>query len=185
MKRALKLGGRKERLTIISDYKMNTFQSPRRELQEGKKHRGLLIIDPDLEKAREHLAKAEHNLKVTFHLQKGGYTDWCSSSLFYVIYHCFLAMLAKYGYESRNQECTFAVIAALCEDGKIALDTEDLEQVSSMSVREAQEAPNTTISLREEYQYSTRVSLENNEYQRLLSLAKHILDKTKDALEEL
>ena len=50
-------------------------------------------------------------------------------------------------------------------------------------LQEAQEAPNTAISLREEYQYSTRVSLENNEYQKLLSLAKHILDKTKDALE--
>ena len=51
--------------------------------KEGTKHRGLVKIDLDLEKAKEHLIKAEHNLKVTLYLNRGGYTDWCSSSLFY------------------------------------------------------------------------------------------------------
>ena len=155
----------------------------RKELQEGKKHRGLIKMDADLEKAREHLAKAEHNLKATLYLQRGGYTDWCSSSLFYVIYHCFLAILAKFGYESRNQECTFAVISNLIENQKITLELSDLEKVSSMSITETQESPNSAISLREEYQYTTKVLLENKEYQELLQLAKSILDKTKETLE--
>ena len=82
---------------------------------------GLVKVDTDLEKAREHLAKAERNLKITLYLQRGGYSDWCSSSLFYMIYHCFLAILAKFGYETRNQECTFAIIASLIEDKKITI----------------------------------------------------------------
>lgn len=40
------------------------------------------------------------------------------------------------------------------------------------------------VSIREEYQYSTKVSLENNEYKQLLKLAKSILDKTKEIIEE-
>ena len=156
----------------------------KKELQEGKKHRGLVDVTPNTEIAREHLAKAEHNLKVTFYLQRGEFTDWCSSSLFYTIYHCFLAILAKFGYESRNQECTFAVIASLIEDGKITLELSDLKKVSSMSIIETQESPDSAISIREEYQYTTKVSLENKEYQELLQLAKRILDKTKEILTE-
>lgn len=53
-----------------------------------------------------------------------------------------------------------------------------------MSITETQEAPDTAISIREEYQYSTKVSLENTEYQELLQLAKRIIDKTKEILSE-
>ena len=155
----------------------------KKELQTGKQHRGLVKVDADLEKAREHLAKAEHNLKVTLYLQRGGYTDWCSSSLFYVIYHCFLAILAKFGYETRNQECTFALIASLIEEKKIAISQDDLEKITILNITETQEASETAVSIREDYQYSTKVSLENKEYQELLQLAKRILDKTKETLE--
>ena len=155
----------------------------KKELQTGKQHRGLVKVDADLEKARDHLAKAEYNLKVTLYLQRGGFTDWCSSSLFYVIYHCFLAILAKFGYETRNQECTFALIASLIEDKKITISQEDLEKVSILNITETQESPETVVSIREDYQYSTKVSLENKEYQELLQLAKRILDKTKETLQ--
>ena len=136
-----------------------------------------------LKKSKEHLAKAEHNLKVAFYLQRGGYTDWCSSGLFHVIYHCFLAILAKFGYETRNQECAFALVASIIEDKKIAINQEDLEKVSALNITETQESPETAVSIREDYQYSTKVSLENKEYQELLQLAKCILDKTKETLE--
>lgn len=155
----------------------------KRELQEGKKHRGLIKVEADIERAREHLAKAERNFKVTLYLRRGGYSDWCSSSLFYMIYHCFLSILAKYGYETRNQECTFALIASLIEDKKITISREDLEKVTTLNITETQESPETAVSIREDYQYSTKVSLENKEYQELLELAKRILDKTKETLE--
>ena len=159
------------------------IRKAQKELQEGKKHRGLVKVDADIEKAREHLAKAEHNLKVTLYLQIGGFTDWCSSSLFYIIYHCFLAIATKFGYETRNQECTFALIASFIEDGKITLSQEDLEKVSTLNIDESQKSSSTAITIREDYQYSTKVSLENKEYRELLQLAQRILDKTKEILE--
>jgi len=153
----------------------------KKELQEGKKHRGLIKIEPNMESSKNHLFKAERNLKVTLYLQKGGFTDWCSSSLFYTIYHCFLAILAKFGYETRNQECTFAVIADLINNQKIDLELNDLEKISSIG--NLQES-NSVLSIREEYQYGTKVSLENKEYEGLLYLTKKILDKTKEILVE-
>ena len=60
-----------------------------KELREGKKHRGLIIIIPNKAVAMDHIRKAEHNLEVTLYLHKGKYTDWCSSSLFYTMYSTF------------------------------------------------------------------------------------------------
>ena len=47
----------------------------KKELQEGKKHRGLIQTEKNKEKAREYIQKAEHNLKVTLYLHDGNYTD--------------------------------------------------------------------------------------------------------------
>ena len=78
---------------------------------------------------------------------------------------------------------TFALIASFIEDKKITISQEDLEKVSILNITETQESPETAVSIREDYQYSTKVSLENKEYQELLQLAKLILDKTKETLQ--
>lgn len=153
-----------------------------KELKEGHKHRGLVQIEPDNEKAREHIAKAQHNLQATLYLNSGGYSDWCSISLFYTIYHCFLAIIVKFWYESRNQECTFALIASLIADKKINISADDLNKMNSLNLAESSEGT-TAVNIREKYQYSTRTSLENKEYKTLLDLAKKILDETKEIIE--
>lgn len=125
----------------------------KRECEEGKKHRGLLKVYPNSQKALEYITKAEHNLEVTLYL--------------------------KGGYETRNQECTFAVIASLIEDKKISLKKEDLDSVSTLDAAGAQEASPTVVNIREEYQYGSKVSLGDNEYEQLLALSMKIMDKTK------
>ena len=154
----------------------------RKAQKEGTEHRGLVRIQPNLKEAQAHLRKAGHYLDATFYLKEGAFSDICASTLFYVMYQSLLAIGLKFGYESRNQECTFAVIASLIDDKRITLERNVLEKVSTLNLMEAREAPDTAISLREEYQYSTKVSLENKEYQELLQLAKSILDQTKEIL---
>ena len=73
-----------------------------KEIEEGKKHRGLVKIDPDVEEAKKHIAKAEHNFKAVLNFEKSGFSDWSVSAVFYTIYHCFLAVISKVGYETRN-----------------------------------------------------------------------------------
>lgn len=157
------------------------LEKAQKERKKGEQHRGLLQVPPDEQRAREHLAKAEHNLQVTLYLHDGGYTDWCSSSLFYTIYHCFLAVLVKYGYESRNQECTFACIASLIEEKKIHFESNDLKKISTLDHAGHED---TAINIREVYQYSPKLSLGNTEYNKLLQLAKKILYQTKEIMEQ-
>src|SRR3989338_5677391 len=118
-----------------------------RELKVSGKHRGLVKIEPNTEKAREHIEKAEHYLKATDYLKKGNFSDISTSTAFYSMYHCLLAIAAKFGYESRNQECTFALIGSLIEDGKIDFEKELLNKISSLDAEESKEQ--TTVEVRE------------------------------------
>ncbi len=152
-----------------------------KELQEGSSHRGLAIVDPDKKKALEHIKKAEHNLKGAIEFSKIGYSDWSASAFFYSMYQCFLAIASKFGYESGNQECTFALIESLIEDKKIGLDKNLLDKVASLEVPKES---STSIEIREEYQYGTKLSINENLYKELLELAQKILSQTKVIIEE-
>jgi uncharacterized protein (UPF0332 family) len=149
-----------------------------RELKESYKHRGLVKVKPDLEKANDFIIKAEHYLKATEYLKKGNFSDISASTVFYAMYHCLLAIAAKFGYESENQECTFAVINNLIEDGKIDFEKKLLDKISSLEVNETDEK--TIVEVREKYQYGTELNMEDEDlYFQLVELAKTILSKAK------
>ncbi|MBI5389620.1 HEPN domain-containing protein [Candidatus Woesearchaeota archaeon] len=112
----------------------------KREREEGKAHRGLVEIKSDIEEAKKHLAKASHNLKAVISFEKTGFTDWSVSAAFYTIYHCFLAILAKEGYESRNQECTIALMKHLKEEGRIKISDEIINALKSIDKNKAHES---------------------------------------------
>lgn len=152
-----------------------------KELTERGTHRGLTPIKSSKEKALEHLQKAEHYLHATDYLKIGGYSDITASTLFYCIYHCLLSIATKFGYESRNQECTFALMHTLIEDGKITLQKETLHKIASLEIDDT--TAKTSISIREQYQYGTSLSLSEDLYAELFGLAQTVLAETKVILE--
>ena len=77
-----------------------------KEGEKGERHKGLRKIEVSEEKIKGHLNKAIHNFKAMTSFQKTGFSDWSASAAFYCLYHCLLALIAKEGYESRNQICT-------------------------------------------------------------------------------
>lgn len=158
------------------------LEKAERELKESGKHRGIVKIKPDLEKARGHLNKADHYLKATDYLKKGNFSDISASTVFYSMYQCLLAIAVKFGYESRNQECTFALVHSLIEDGKVNLEKELLDRIASLDVEESKEK--TTVEVREQYQYGTSLSIKDDLYKELFELAKEIISKTKVITEE-
>ena len=152
-----------------------------KELEKSEKHRGLVRIEPDLKKAREHVNKAEHYLKATDYLRKGDFSDISASTVFYSMYHCLLAIALKFGYESRNQECTFALIHYLIEEREINLDINLLNKIASLNIKEGEK---TGVEIREQYQYGTSLSIKYNLYKELFELAKNIILKTKEIIEK-
>ena len=151
------------------------------ELKQGSKHRGLKAVNIDKDKILKHLSKAEHDFNAGINFQKSGFSDWSASAFFYCIYHCLLAISMKFGYESRNQECTFALIGSLIEDKKINFDKGLLDRIFSLEKQNIEES--TSMEMREEYQYGTKLSLEENLYEEMRRLSVEILSRTKEIVE--
>ena len=150
--------------------------------KEGTKHRGLKEISQNKIKAEEHIKKSEHNLRVMEYLIQGEFNDWAVSASFYVHYHCLLAILQKFGYESRNQECTFAAIEHLIEKNTISLSKEELHKIFKEEHEEKLQAPDI-IGLREFFQYGTLTDYEKEKIKDLLKQSKNFVEKTKIIIE--
>src|SRR3989338_3117662 len=142
------------------------------------KHRGLLKVEPNLDNAGKHIAKAEHNLKAISKFKEIGFSDWSIAAGFYSIYHCFLAIAAKFGYESRNQTCTIALMDWLKEEGKINIDERFVDMLRYEDIGEAQES--SVIDMREEYTYGAEISFENEtEIKELIETCREMIDIAK------
>ena len=76
------------------------------EEQKGKKHKGLLFLKPDDNKAKAYLEKAKTNLRLCDLFKENGYDYKIPEEWFYTLYYCALAILSKFGVESRSQKCT-------------------------------------------------------------------------------
>lgn len=152
------------------------------ELKISSKHRGLVKIEPNILKARAHLHKAEHYLRATEYLKLGNYSDISASTVFYSMYHSLLAIAAKFGYVSRNQDCTFALMYNLIDESKIKLEKELLEKISALNPD--QEHEKTSLDVREEYQYGTTLSIKDDLYKELFGLARTVISKAKVIIEQ-
>jgi uncharacterized protein (UPF0332 family) len=163
---------------------MSRLKNCIKEGQKGGRHKGLKSIPVFQERINGHIEKAKHNFKAMISFQKTGFSDWSASAAFYCLYHSLLAVLAKEGYESRNQNCTFAYIQDMIEKGKINLKTDELKEIYDSDVTENLENSDKILDIRENMQYSMKTFLEDEEYLSLKERTKQLFDKIRNELEE-
>ena len=123
--------------------------------------RRLIKTKPDMELAQKHLKKSEYNYSIVQTLERQKIYDWALNIGFYAVYHCFLAMLAKYGYESRNQSCTITVLLSLIEQKQLSLDKDLVLQFDTLDVEK--DAASTTMRAERElstYGVETSINIE-------------------------
>ena len=148
--------------------------------EKEAKHRGLKRIGKDLENSGKQITKAESDLETMQYLHDGDKTDWVASTAFYAMYHALLAVLYKLGYESRNQECTITAIEKFMYDKTISLEQEYIDMIRSL-----QEGIENAKSIREEMQYGSETSMEEERCKRAMDNAKGFVDRIKEVLEEI
>ena len=147
------------------------------EIEKGEIHRGLIETKPDEGLALNYLKKAEHNLDVFLYNKDGGFYDWTINIGFYVMYHCCLAIITKFGYESRNQECTLALIESLIEDKKISEDFKRyIKSIKSAAKGKEEEQ---IQKMREKYQYTPVVDIDIQKVEELLGICQDMIKDTK------
>ena len=149
----------------------------KKELEEKGFHRGLIKGEEDKGLAEKHVTKAEHNLDAAIYFDRGGYSDWSASAFFYCVYHCFLAILKRFGYESRNQECTIAVIEVLKEQGIIDIDEKFID---SLKITKIEESHWSIIKAREDLQYGVEIEFQKREeFNKSIEMCKEIINRAR------
>lgn len=150
----------------------------------GERHKGLRKIEVNEELINKHLLKAAHNLNAISDFKNIGYSDWSASAAFYALYQCLLALLIKFGRQSRNQACTFAFVEDLINKGKISLKLEELKEIFDKDVSENLAHSEKILDIRENMQYSFKTSMEEDEFNKLLNRTKSLFDKIRREIEK-
>ena len=137
----------------------------------------LIKTKPDLDLAQKHVKKSEYNYGVVQTLERLKIYDWAFNVGFYAIYHCFLAILAKYGYESRNQACTITVILTLINDKKLDLDKDLVTQFDTLDVEKSISSP-TVRESREISTYGVETSIDLQKLKKVKELILKVQRET-------
>lgn len=144
--------------------------------------RRLIKTKPDLDLAQKHLKKSEYNYGVVQTLESLKIYDWALNVGFYAIYHCFLAILAKYGYESRNQACTISALLSLINEEKLGLDKDLVSQFDTLDVEKNITNP-TVRESRELSTYGVETSIDLQQLKRVKELVIKVQIETIRILE--
>ncbi|MDD5015442.1 MAG: HEPN domain-containing protein [Atribacterota bacterium] len=148
-----------------------------KKLNKRLKHRGLLEVQQNDEVANGHIEKAQHDLKATEYLLKGKFSDVGAGTIFYAMYHCFLAIAAKFGYESGNQTCTISLIEYLKEQGKINIDAKFIEL---FKYEDKPMQDGSAIDIREDSTYGIKIAANEKKIDELVFMCKQLIDSTKE-----
>ena len=142
-----------------------------------KDPRRLIKTKPDVELAKKHLAKSEYNYSIVQTLEGLKIYDWALNVGFYAIYHCFLALLVKHGYESRNQSCTVTVLLKLIEEGTVDFDKKFVLQFDTLE--EEKDLTNSTVrNSREISTYGVQTSIDTQQLKKVKELILKIQRET-------
>lgn len=135
----------------------------------------------NIELAQGHLKKSEYNAEVMKDLERLQRYDWALNVGFYSIYHCFLAILAKFGYESRNQSCSITVLLKLIDDKILDFDRDLVLKFDTLEVDK--DAANPTVrETREITTYGVLSSVDTKRLNEIKELIKKVQRLTIEAL---
>src|SRR3989344_4935134 len=156
------------------------FESARKDESKGKKHKGLLIAEPSLKKAEEYLDKARDSLRFCEIYKNAGSDYKIPEEWYYSLYYCALAILCKFGVETRSQRCTALFIQYVKEKGLIEYDNKFIERI--MVHKEKDKI--TAVDEREEARYGPQIKMEKVEerYDDTMKLCKEAISQAEEII---
>ena len=154
------------------------FTNARKDEKKGKKHKGLLYIKSDDKKAEEYVKKAKKNLEIC-ELYKQMRLDYkIPEEWFYTLYYCALAILSKFGVESRSQRCTALFVRYIKDKGLINYDDGFIDRITVYSDKEEK----SDVDQREEARYGSSVKSEEiiQKYNLMMEVCKKAISQCEE-----
>jgi len=154
------------------------FELAKKEEQKGKKHKGLLIVEPSLKKAEEYLDKARDSLRFCEIFKNAGADYKIPEEWYYSLYYCALAIICKFGVETRSQRCTALFVKYVKEKGLIEYDDEFIKKIMVYREKENKSA----VDEREEARYGSNIKMKDIEkqYDEMMALCKGAISQAQD-----
>ena len=156
------------------------FKTAIKDEEQGKKHKGLLITSPNNEKAKKYLNKAKINLELCDLYKEKGIEYKIPEEWFYTFYYCGLAILSKFGIESRSQKCTALFLKFIKDKNLINYDTDFIDRI--MVYRDKEKT--SDVDEREKARYSPSIKNEEvrNEYEFMTNLCKKAIYQCREII---
>jgi len=154
------------------------FQLAMKDEKKGKKHKGLLITQPNDKTAKEYLLKAKTNLELCDFYKEKGFDYKIPEEWFYTLYYCALAILSKFGVESRSQKCTAYFLKYVKENNLINYDNEFIDRITVYSSKEEK----SDIDERENARYGSNMQSKEIEgkYNYMNDLCKRAISQAEE-----
>jgi uncharacterized protein (UPF0332 family) len=154
------------------------FELAKKEEEKGKKHKGLLIVEPSLEKSKEYLDKSRDSLRYCEVYKNAGSDYKIPEEWYYSLYYCALAILCKFGVETRSQRCTALFVKYVKDKGLIEYDDEFIKKIIVYKEKENKSA----VDEREEARYGPNIKIKEVEkkYNDMMILCKKAISQAQD-----
>jgi len=146
--------------------------------KKGKKHKGLLITQPENKTAEEYLRKAKLNLELCDFYKQRGFDYKIPEEWFYTLYYCALAILSKFGIESRSLKCTAYFLRYAKDNNLIEYDDEFINRI--MVYRDKEEE--SDVDEREKARYSSSIKSKEIEvkYENMKNICKKAISQAEE-----
>jgi len=130
-------------------------------------------------KQQKNIAKAKTNLGLCDFYKEKGFDYKIPEEWFYTLYYCALAILSKFGIESRSQKCTAIFLKYAKDNGLINYNDEFIDRITVHSSKEEK----SDVDERETARYSS--SMQSKEIESKYEYMTNICKKAISQAEEI
>ena len=163
---------------MTSEILRDCFANALRDEKKGKKHKGLLVIKPNLKEAEEYIIKTKKNLELCKLYKEQGFDYKLPEEWFYTLYYCALAILSKFGVESRNQRFTALFLKYVKDNLLIEYDDEFIKRITVYR----EKVEKSDVDERENARYSSSIEIKEVEqnYDKMMGICKEAVSQCED-----
>jgi uncharacterized protein (UPF0332 family) len=154
------------------------LRNAKKDDMKGKKHKGLLVVETDEARAKQYVSKAKANLELCDLFRQRDLDYKIPEEWFYTLYYCGLAILAKFGIESRSQRCTAAFLRYVKDRGLISYDDDFIDRI--MVHRDKGESSDVDVREHARYSSLTRLTSVEAEYEKMTEICKKAIDQCEE-----
>ena len=154
------------------------FKIAEKNEKEEIKHKGLLLRKPNDEEAKGYIQKAKRELELCDFYKEKGFDYKLPEEWFYTLYYCALAILSKFGVESRSQKYTALFLEYAKDNGLIDYDVEFIRRITVYPKK----GEESDVDRREEARYSSLIKIEKVEelYEDITALCRKAISQAED-----